>query len=243
MGVHCYLTADLRHDRLAPLYGIEHRLAEVAEQVPSVRHPYSVRRSLSRALRIGASPVAGDDLHARMALQPIRQGAQGAARQQVDRSISLQVQQNGAVPTASAPSPVVIQSALVRFAVRRSGRSRADRNRVSGLVEVVASIARLDELLAGHPCRAASWIPRVIAACILEPRRMAEKALTAVIQEAYVQGVSTRSVDELVKAMGMSGISKSQVSRLCGEIDGKITASSTDRWKATGPMSGWTRPT
>src|SRR5258708_8392216 len=58
----------------------------------------------------------------------------------------------------------------------------------------------------------------------LEPRRMAEKALTAVIQEAYVQGVSTRSVDELVKAMGMTGISKSQVSRLCGEIDGKIAA-------------------
>jgi len=44
----------------------------------------------------------------------------------------------------------------------------------------------------------------------LEPRRMAEKALAAVIQEAYIQGVSTRSVDELVKAMGMSGISKSQ---------------------------------
>ena len=56
----------------------------------------------------------------------------------------------------------------------------------------------------------------------LEPRRTAEKALTAVIQEAYVQGVSTRSVDDLVKAMGMTGISKSQVSRLCGEIDGKI---------------------
>src|SRR5260221_8909480 len=58
----------------------------------------------------------------------------------------------------------------------------------------------------------------------LEPRRMAEKALTAVIQEAYIQGVSTRSVDELVKAMGMTGISKSQVSRLGGEIDGKIAA-------------------
>ena len=42
----------------------------------------------------------------------------------------------------------------------------------------------------------------------LEPRRAAEKALTAVIQEAYVQGISTRSVDELVKAMGMDGISK-----------------------------------
>jgi len=58
----------------------------------------------------------------------------------------------------------------------------------------------------------------------LEPRRLAEKALAAVVQEAYVQGVSTRSVDELVKAMGMSGISKSQVSRLCEEIDGKIAA-------------------
>ena len=56
----------------------------------------------------------------------------------------------------------------------------------------------------------------------LEPRRMAEKALTAVIQEAYIQGVSTRSVDDLVQAMGMSGISKSQVSRLCAEIDDKI---------------------
>jgi putative transposase len=56
----------------------------------------------------------------------------------------------------------------------------------------------------------------------LEPRRLAEKALTAVIQEAYIQGVSTRSVDDLVKAMGMSGISKSQVSRLCEEIDTRV---------------------
>jgi putative transposase len=61
--------------------------------------------------------------------------------------------------------------------------------------------------------RKSSYFP-----AFLEPRRMAEKALAAVIQEAYVQGVSTRSVDELVKAMGMSGISKSQVSRLCAEI-------------------------
>jgi putative transposase len=58
----------------------------------------------------------------------------------------------------------------------------------------------------------------------LEPRRMAEKALTAVIQEAYIQGISTRSVDDLVRAMGMSGISKSQVSRLCEEIDGRVKA-------------------
>ncbi|PQO86631.1 IS256 family transposase [Massilia phosphatilytica] len=56
----------------------------------------------------------------------------------------------------------------------------------------------------------------------LEPRRTAEKALTAVIQEAYIQGISTRSVDDLVKAMGMSGVSKSQVSRLCEEIDERV---------------------
>src|SRR6185312_16310098 len=58
----------------------------------------------------------------------------------------------------------------------------------------------------------------------LEPRRMAEKALTAVIQEAYIQGISTRSVDELVKALGLEGISKSQVSRLCEEIDERVQA-------------------
>jgi transposase-like protein len=58
----------------------------------------------------------------------------------------------------------------------------------------------------------------------LEPRRLAEKALAAVVQEAYVHGVSTRSVDDLVKAMGMSGISKSQVSRLCEEIDDRVKA-------------------
>jgi putative transposase len=58
----------------------------------------------------------------------------------------------------------------------------------------------------------------------LEPRRLAEKALAAVVQEAYVHGVSTRSVDDLVKAMGMTGISKSQVSRLCAEIDDKVQA-------------------
>ena len=53
---------------------------------------------------------------------------------------------------------------------------------------------------------------------------MAEKALTAVIQEAYIQGVSTRSVDDLVQAMGGTGVSKSQVSRLCEEIDARVKA-------------------
>ncbi len=72
--------------------------------------------------------------------------------------------------------------------------------------------------------RRGSYLP-----AFLEPRRTAEKALVAVIQEAYIQGVSTRSVDELVKAMGMTGISKSQVSRLCGEIDERVNALSDSR--------------
>ena len=57
---------------------------------------------------------------------------------------------------------------------------------------------------------------------LLEPRRRAERALAAVVQEAYVHGVSTRKVDELVKALGMGGISKSRVSELCEELDGEV---------------------
>ena len=57
---------------------------------------------------------------------------------------------------------------------------------------------------------------------LLEPRRKAERALSAVVQEAYVHGVSTRKVDELVKALGMTGISKSQVSELCEELDEEV---------------------
>ena len=67
--------------------------------------------------------------------------------------------------------------------------------------------------------RKGSYLPS-----FLEPRRTAEKALVAVIQEAYVHGVSTRSVDDLVRAMGGTGVSKSQVSRLCGEIDERVRA-------------------
>ena len=58
----------------------------------------------------------------------------------------------------------------------------------------------------------------------LEPRRAAEKALVAVIQEAYVHGISTRSMDDLVQAMGGTGVSKSQVSRLCEDIDERVDA-------------------
>ena len=58
----------------------------------------------------------------------------------------------------------------------------------------------------------------------LEPRKPVEKALVAVIHEAWVAGVSTRKVDELVQAMGMSGISKSSVSKLCRDIDERVNA-------------------
>ena len=57
---------------------------------------------------------------------------------------------------------------------------------------------------------------------LLEPRRRAERALVAVVQEAYVQGVSTRRVDALAQALGLQGISKSQVSLVCQELDAEV---------------------
>jgi putative transposase len=67
---------------------------------------------------------------------------------------------------------------------------------------------------------------------LLQPRRRAEHALAAVVQEAYVHGVSTRKVDDLVKALGIDGISKSEVSRICAELDTVVTAFRTR------PLSG-----
>ncbi len=57
---------------------------------------------------------------------------------------------------------------------------------------------------------------------LLEPRRRSERALLCVVQQAYVEGVSTRRVDDLVKALGCEGISKSQVSRICQELDSMV---------------------
>lgn len=58
---------------------------------------------------------------------------------------------------------------------------------------------------------------------LLEPRKRSEKALLAVVQEAYVKGVSTRKVDALVKSLGLTGIDKSKVSRICKELDAQVS--------------------
>ena len=70
---------------------------------------------------------------------------------------------------------------------------------------------------------------------LLEPRRRHERALLAVVQEAYIHGVSTRAVDSLAEALGLKGISKDQVSRICKELDGQVTAFRTRRLDAEYP--------
>jgi putative transposase len=116
-----------------------------------------------------------------------------------DRMMELEVEAKTGVP-AGARSPD-------RLTQRNGYRERAWDTRAG----------RID--LAIPKLRKGSYFPS-----FLEPRRTAEKALTAVIQEAYVHGISTRAVDDLVKAMGASGVSKSQVSRLCAEIDERVNA-------------------
>jgi transposase-like protein len=59
---------------------------------------------------------------------------------------------------------------------------------------------------------------------LLDPRRRTERALLAVVQEAYVAGVSTRRVDDLVRALGITGISRSEVSRICAGLDAEVAA-------------------
>ena len=98
----------------------------------------------------------------------------------------------------------------------RSGDRVARRNgyRERGWDTRVGSIE-----LAIPKLRAGSYFPS-----FLEPRRRSEQALVAVVQEAYVNGVSTRKVDRLVEALGLAGVSKDQVSRLCQGLDEQVAA-------------------
>jgi putative transposase len=99
------------------------------------------------------------------------------------------------------------ERSLERSTHRNGYRPRQWDTRV-GLIEL--AIPRL---------RQGSYFPS-----FLEPRRRAEQALVAVVQEAYVNGVSTRKVDRLVEALGLAGMSKDQVSRLCQGLDEQVTA-------------------
>jgi transposase-like protein len=78
--------------------------------------------------------------------------------------------------------------------------------------------------------RDGSYFPR-----LLEPRKRSEQALVSVVREAYVQGVSTRKVDDLVKALGLDGISKSQVSRLCQALDEEVERFRTRKLEGSFP--------
>jgi len=95
-----------------------------------------------------------------------------------------------------------------RLGYRNGYRSRSLTTQVGDIDLLIAKL------------RAGSFLPS-----ILEPRRRVDQALYAVILEAYISGVSTRKVDALVSALGsQSGISKSQVSRICQEIDQQVQA-------------------
>ena len=80
---------------------------------------------------------------------------------------------------------------------------------------------------------------------LLEPRRRIDRALLAVVMEAYVHGTSTRKVDDLVKALGVdTGISRSEVSRICAELDGEVAAFRSRCCRTPPfPMCSWTPPT
>ena len=75
---------------------------------------------------------------------------------------------------------------------------------------------------------------------MLEPRRRSERAVLAVVQQGYVEGVSTRKVDALVKSQGCEGISKSQVSRIFQELDATVEPFLSRRAAGLSLYSGWT---
>lgn len=139
----------------------------------------------------------------------LRDGIQALAQMIMEAEVSTKI---GAAPYERSES---------RTAYRNGYRSRTWDTRV-GTVEL-----KIPKITAG------TYFPS-----LLEPRKRAEKALQAVIIEAYVKGVSTRKVDDLVRALGIDGISKSEVSRIC-----KLSIPTSRRFcparsKVSTPMSG-----
>jgi transposase-like protein len=125
----------------------------------------------------------------------LREGIQALAQMLMDAEVSSKI---GAAPYERTDT---------RTAYRNGYRTRSWDTR-AGTVEL-----QIPKITAG------TYFPS-----LLEPRKRAEKALHAVIVEAYVKGVSTRKVDDLVKALGIDGISKSEVSRICKSLDSDVKA-------------------
>jgi putative transposase len=125
----------------------------------------------------------------------LREGVRVLAQMLMETEVSSQI---GAAP---------YQRTGTRSAYRNGYRSRTWDTRV-GTIEL-----KIPKVTAG------TYFPS-----LLEPRRRAEKALHAVVCEAYVKGISTRKVDDLVRALGMDGISKSEVSRICKALDAEVKA-------------------
>jgi len=126
----------------------------------------------------------------------LREGVRVLAQALMDAEVSLQA---GAGHGERAPE---------RRAAHRNGYRARDWDTRVGTVEL--QIPKL---------RSGSYFPS-----ILEPRRRAERALAAVVMQCYVEGVSTRRVDDIARSMGIDGISKSQVSRICAELDEQVAA-------------------
>ena len=125
----------------------------------------------------------------------LKEGVQVLSQALMEAEVSAQI---GALP---------YERSAGRAAYRNGYRTRAWDTRV-GTIEL-----KIPKITSG------SYFPS-----LLEPRRRAERALHAVVVEAYVKGVSTRKVDDLVKALGIDGISRSEVSRICKTLDGEVAA-------------------
>ena len=125
---------------------------------------------------------------------------------------------------------LVLQALIEAEAAQQIGASRYERTETrtthrNGTRTRLLSTKAGDVELRIPKLREGSFFP-----ALLEPRRRIDRALLAVVMEAYVHGTSTRKVDDLVKALGVdAGISKSEVSRICAELDGEVAAF---RWRS-----------